>query len=75
MQNLKKIDIDPAQAPLFEKVVNYGIYEVIQIGSIYIHNTVSKKTYEFIVFNEDIDISPENIAEWLKDIRNVDPDF
>ena len=75
MQNLKKIDIDPAETPVLEKVVNYGIYEVFQIGSIYIHNTITKQTYEYNVFNDNIDISPETIAEWLKDIKKIDPDF
>ena len=75
MQNLKKIDIDPAETPVLEKIVNYGIYEIFQIGSIYIHNTITKQTYEYNVFNDNIDISPETIAEWLKDIKKIDPDF
>lgn len=75
MQNLKKIDIDPTETPVLEKVVNYGIYEAFQIGSIYIHNTITKQTYEYNVFNDNIDISPETIAEWLKDIKKIDPDF
>ena len=75
MQHLKKIDIDPLQTPILEKVLNYGCYEVFQIGSIYIHNTVTKQTYEFEELDEDIDISAEIVTVWLKEIRKIDPCF
>jgi len=58
-----------------EKVLNYGIYEVFQIGSIYIHNAVSKQTYEFDELDEDIDICAEAVTDWLKEIRKTDPHF
>jgi hypothetical protein len=75
MQALKKIDIDPAEVPVLDRILDYGIYEVFQIGSIYIHNTLTKQTYEFSELNNDIDISPETVAEWLKEIRMIDPNF
>jgi hypothetical protein len=75
MQNLRKVDIDPSQCPVLEKVLEYGIYEVFQIDSIYVHNIVSKQTYEFNVLNNDIDISPEIVTEWLREIRKIDPGF